>query len=372
MAAESNSPRPQRSRIRMWLLRLSVLGFSLLMVLVAFEVAVRTLQLATPWTPENRIAIVLFHQDPAGPIEMTPNWEGYVGVYRLPVRLNGDGFRDRAYSPTPPSGTARIAIIGDSYTMGDGISRKEAYPKQLEERLRQKLPCEVMNCGITATNSHNQLPLVTRLIESYRPHLIVLGYNVNDFYYRKLTRFESLKAAGYHYEVHDDQTVMISKPPSGFVGRVKTEILKRSYGYRFAQRIRNPVPRPVGIERIEGWIKEDGHLRSFAAVKEMSLKCKAAGVDFVVMIIPSLLDVLSSITRMDDYPFKEQHATIIKEMESTGIQVFDVTDDFGDRNPNDLIAHPLDRHYNPEGCAIVAEAMEKRLLPSLSKYVAHQ
>ena len=148
------------------------------------------------------------------------------------------------------------------------------------------------------------------------------------------------------------------------------EIFKRSYSYRFLQRLRNAQPRAVGIERIKGWIDEGGHVKSFEAVKEMDERCKHAGVDFVVVILPGFLDVVPSITSMSDYPFTEQHALIIKELESAGIRVFDLVADFGDRNPNELIAHPRDRHFNAEGCSIVAAAIEKRLLPSLPSYAA--
>ena len=71
---------------------------------------------------------------------------------------------------------------------------------------------------------------------------------------------------------------------------------------------------------------------------------------------------------MKDYAYTEQHQMIMENMKARGIEVIDLADAFGERNPNDLVAHVLDRHYSAEGSRLIAEAMARHLRERLEKY----
>ena len=99
---------------------------SAVLIFSVLEVGARVLQLAPPVYPEADTAIVLHYTDPNGRVRLTPNWEGYVGFVK--TRVNEKGFRHRVFPPAPPPGTVRIAILGDSYTMGDAVPLEASYP----------------------------------------------------------------------------------------------------------------------------------------------------------------------------------------------------------------------------------------------------
>lgn len=256
----------QPTRFRGWIFRLSLVGPTIVIALLVGEITVRWLGLAEPWRPPNPTALFLYHEDPNGPIEMAPNWEGYISFHEEPVRLNRDGFRDREFPANPPPGTTRIAVVGDGYTMGDGIGRGYTYAKQLEEILGRSLSCEVMNCGVTATNSHNQLPIVRRLLADFHPQVIALCYNFNDFSYRRTTFFEDLGPSGFDYVVNRDRTVTITETDLGPRRVLNRKLKQNSHLYRVLRLLRFRPTSQSPRESVQGWIRDEGHLKSFDAV----------------------------------------------------------------------------------------------------------
>jgi hypothetical protein len=329
------------------------------------ELAVRALGLVAPSYPEAETAIVLHYVDPNGLIKLTPNWEGYVGYAW--TSFSAQGFRDRVYSSEPPPGSIRIAVLGDSYTMGDAVPLAATYPKQLERLLCERSRCEVMNAGISATNSHNQLETLREVLRDYHPHMVVLGYNINDFYYRKQTRFADLANAGYAYTVLSDGRVKIRHEYTWWQ-RVKLTASQLSYLYRW---VRNTLDKlawrsraPADFDsfaRIRDWVSEGGHLKSFEALEEMRQLCAQQGIPFLVLILPGVVDMPQSIASMKDYPYVKEHEMMHAQMGARGIEYLDLLPAFDDEKTAVLWAHPFDRHYSRHGNEIVAKAAFKRI-----------
>lgn len=356
---------PARKRRRGWLFRLTALALSLLFALGVGEAAARWLNLAPPWHPAADTALVLHYQKPTDTIRLNPGWEGYVGF--VWTRINEAGFRDRTYSSRPSPGTTRIAVLGDSYTMGDAVELEDTYPKQVEQRLADR-NCEVMNCGTSATNSQNQLGTLRRVLDEYQPHIVVLGYNLNDFYYPRETRFETLEKAGYLVEVGADGRVTVKAPPLSGLGRIKDALRQRSYLYRWLVRIRDhwsASPEEAAqrdpVALVAGWVQEGGHLRSFAAVEEMKRYCDQRQVAFLVMILPDLLDVPATTRTMREYSYLREHEMILREFHAREVLCFDALPRFVDHRPRELAAHPFDRHFNREGHRLLADALTAQL-----------
>jgi hypothetical protein len=328
------------------------------------ELAARVLQLAAPVSPEADTAIVLHHTDPNGTIRLTPNWEGHVGFVK--TRINANGFRDRLFSPEPPPGAVRIAILGDSYTMGDAVPEDATYPKQLEALLSDKGRTEVMNCGVSATNTVNQLPLLTEILTDYRPHLVVVGYNVNDFQWYRETRFQRLEKAGYSFAVGADGRVTVNRTRSRGQ-QVKQWVRDRSYFYRWLVGVRDAwTRRRQGdveydqVTRVHSWVAA-GSTQSFNALRQMKELCAAKGVAFQVIVLPDLLDMPPAIRRMSDYPFRNEHELMHTQMRARGIDFVDLLPEFTDEMVPDLIAHPFDRHFSRHGNAIIARGIRNHL-----------
>jgi hypothetical protein len=370
IATREPSPATQRSvrtrSRRLWLFRTIAFFGAMLVGLLIAEAVVRVWQPIPPLVPDADTAIVLYYSDPNGPISLTPNWKGYVGYAWTEV--NSQGFRDRLYPSEPPPGTVRIAILGDSYTMGDAVVHKDTYPKQLESLLAEKHPVEVMNCGVSATNTRNQVHVLKRVLDEFHPHLVVIGYNINDFQSYKKTRFERYEDAGYSFVVGPDGRVKVAKELS-WAQSVKSFVSDRSYLYRWLASIRK---RPEGygkskVETVQGWIDEGGAELSFNALAQMREMCAQKNASLLVAIIPDQIDIPPNILKMDDYPFQKEHERIREATRVRSIDCVDLFPDFAGQDMRQLAAHPFDRHYSPLGNEIIARALLKHLEPRLAK-----
>ena len=51
-----------------------------------------------------------------------------------PFETNSHGMRDREYSPEKPPNTFRIAVVGDSFTMGSGVAIEDVFHSRIESR----------------------------------------------------------------------------------------------------------------------------------------------------------------------------------------------------------------------------------------------
>jgi len=76
-----------------------------------------------------------------------------------------------------------ILAIGESTTAGLGVSRKESYPRQLEQSLRKHYSnpsIQVVYPWAIGRNSSQQLNRISRYLEAFEPDLVLLMCGVNN------------------------------------------------------------------------------------------------------------------------------------------------------------------------------------------------
>jgi hypothetical protein len=109
------------------------------------------------------------------------NAPGMHGIYqrdefRFPIRINSHGMRDRERS-REAGASERIAVLGDSFTWGIGVSDEERYTNLLE----QALGVEVLNFGVSGYGPL-QYHLLTDEVLSFSPSVVLLAFCLgNDF-----------------------------------------------------------------------------------------------------------------------------------------------------------------------------------------------
>ncbi|HSD26676.1 MAG TPA: HEAT repeat domain-containing protein, partial [Vicinamibacteria bacterium] len=95
--------------------------------------------------------------------------------------INADGLRDRRHAREQPEGWKRVAMLGDSVTLGDQVKPEEAYPQILEARLREAgRPIEVMNVGLWGWSTRQERIAYARIVRPYRPDAVLLAVCLND------------------------------------------------------------------------------------------------------------------------------------------------------------------------------------------------
>jgi len=107
--------------------------------------------------------------------------------------INSHGMRDYEYSLTKPNNTLRIAVVGDSITMGAFVKKEDIYDNVLERILnennnkRKYSKVEVLNFGVTGYNVFQYEETLRTKVLNFNPDIIIIGFFINDFIYTPIT-----------------------------------------------------------------------------------------------------------------------------------------------------------------------------------------
>ena len=109
--------------------------------------------------------------------ELVPNANA---LHKLVVfRTNSAGLRDKEYSLAKGEDTFRVAVIGDSFVMADGITIEETFHSLLEDRLNKEsedITYQFINFGLSAYNLRQYLEVMKHKALAYDPDLILVGF----------------------------------------------------------------------------------------------------------------------------------------------------------------------------------------------------
>ena len=135
------------------------------------------------------------------------------------LTVNGAGLRSqREYSQTPLSDTLRVALFGDSFTTGGGISDDETYGHQLEVKLNQAgIRTEVLNFGVGAYGMDQAFLRWQKVGRDYAPDMVIFGFqsenlnrNVNIF--RQLYRSYGIPFSKPRFVLTDQGLELLNVP----------------------------------------------------------------------------------------------------------------------------------------------------------------
>ena len=167
---------PLRSRLMGWMGNALLLVATLTVLLAAAEVATRLFaKVETPIVTRNPVVGSTYLRNFE---EMVYDEESDREVL---IRTNGEGFRgpDRPYQAA--AGTRRVAVIGDSFIAAVACFEEETLVAQLEQMLQSSHPgvkWEVMNFGLDASSTAQELVLYREVVSQYSPDLVIVGGDV--------------------------------------------------------------------------------------------------------------------------------------------------------------------------------------------------
>jgi len=184
---------------------------------------------------------------------------------RITFRTNNLGFREDAPTSPPKSGP-RILVTGDSQTEG-AVNNAESWPNALEGLLG----IEVLNAGVGGTGPHNHLGVLRRDLGLQPDVFVAALYAGNDFQ-------GALQISDFFTKRH-------AKPRS-------SEYTRRLD----AANARWPDALPQGFNQAAyfAFSPDDAAVALDAVVgvyAEMDAVCRAHGIRFLAVVIPSKPDV---------------------------------------------------------------------------------
>lgn len=97
--------------------------------------------------------------------------------------VNSQGFRGPTAATLPTEGVTRIAVIGDSYTYGQGVEQNQSMPHYLQTALENKKGfgnVEVLNFGVPRFSLGDEADYLRTFVSRFHPDAVIWLVTFND------------------------------------------------------------------------------------------------------------------------------------------------------------------------------------------------
>jgi lysophospholipase L1-like esterase len=264
--------------------------------------------------------------------------------HAVEFRYNALRFRD--VDPAPrPAGVRRIAVVGDSFTEGQGVKEPDTYPRVLERLLRAGGGAwEVRNCGRRGID----FPELGDALEDallYEPDVVILGMVLNDG--ERSPEFQARQSYVNDWILDRGHLLAGGReaPPFGRLdSRLAALVRERVESYRIGRDTARWYREMYGAANREGWERTQADLKAF------DRRMRERGGRFVVATWPLLVDLEAD-------PFADVHQVIATFCDTAGILHHDLRPALRARASPELWVHPVDMHPNEVAHRLAAESL---------------
>jgi lysophospholipase L1-like esterase len=271
--------------------------------------------------------------------ERTPHAVGFVYT---PELCRGETL------PTPDDARARVMIVGDSFTEGQGVREEDTFAAVLNRRFEG---ADVFNCGRRGYD-------FPELHDWYDDHLALSP----DVVVYAMTLNDPVQSEAFHERqrfIDDwilDRRRMVSEGderPSTLTPRLFALVADRVESARVGAETERWYREMVGPENRAGFEATIRH------IVEMRRAMTDRGGELVVVLWPLL------VALGPDYPFAEVHRTLREALTREGVPFHDSLADLEDAETETLWVHATDRHPNERAHARFARTVERAIAPLL-------
>jgi hypothetical protein len=225
-----------RWRGRLLLGRLAAVLFGILVPLLLLEASLR---MFGPWMPGNYdTGAYLVRNEALGHFHV-PNFDGWIKSreFTTHVKISPLGLRDRRTSYAKPPGTLRVLFLGDSFVEAVQVEQWQGVAERLEAELNKdsSRPVEVINGGVAAYGTGQEMLLLDQEVYKYQPDVVLLlffvGNDVTNNNYRLELWDSNLKLALKPYWDLDKEGNLREipgpppNPPTGFAQTMRDNFL---------------------------------------------------------------------------------------------------------------------------------------------------
>lgn len=333
------------SRFRKLTFALLALGLGSLAALLLAELALRLLYREQPRSVFSQRRVFQPSADERAVFEYKPGIRFENGFYEI----NSHGFRGPEVSPEKQPGTFRVAALGDSYTFGESVAAGQLWHDHLGERLQQYLgqPVEVLNFGVQAYNSRNQLGLLESKVLAFEPDLVVLGHLVNDDLWSFIRNVRG--SLVFHFEDDPDQRIPLPRSlkqrlyAHSLLYRLTTVWFLRQFQDQIAEEQRQAAAeQQISLSALEGWQQDEDKIDA-ESLRAMHRLCSERGILFAIADLPVTPDGIAD--------GKDEHsATVSVSLQQLAdeldIAYADVYPVIAGRDASIYRVAPLDHHPN--------------------------
>jgi lysophospholipase L1-like esterase len=271
------------------------------------------------------------------------------------VRLNSLGYRDKERDWSNSAGAYRIALIGDSYTFGQGLAEHERMSNLLEEELRRRRGAvDVVNLGNAGNNMADAVRVLRASIERVKPDFVLFQWFVNDVEIPEKTL---------------PRAVAIQQQPR--LEKLKVQMRRNSVLYFLAAEAWHGLLEGSGSPYAEDMLKRFGDphspasQRAHAALREFMQICRDEGVPLGIILVPYLTSLQSQ-----EYPFSYLHQRVLTTCEAERVACLDLLPTFAPlmrEAYRELWVNRFDSHMGPAANKMATARMLEFFGPAWTK-----
>lgn len=283
-------------------------------------------------------------------VTTTADFRGYFTTrwMRSQVRHNHYDYRGAEFAEDKPAGTYRVAVMGDSFTYGNGVREDERYSNLVGAALRDQR-IEVLNFGFPGNNWPEHVRTLERRVLRLRPDFVLLQWGTNDV------------------ELDSDVAARPLTPPLVSDRDWHEWLYARSALYTMvnAQWVRWQVRKAMGdsydryMVRLYGDPQSEGARLADTLMHRFLALCRERGVGVGIVLFPDAAPSLGA-----DYPYRFLHdrvAAVCREQDVTCVDLLEAYRAVPDRMA--LWVTPLDAHPSALANRLAADAILSTFAP---------
>jgi hypothetical protein len=268
---------------------------------------------------------------------------------------NAFGMRDREYSLEKPAGTLRIALLGPSHVMGNGVADDETFDHVLEQRLNAGGAgnVEVLNFAVEGYSVPQEVAMFEARARSFDPDIVVL------------TVFHPCTTMTEQFLL---RTVFSAIP----IGDTPTRQILERAGLVDVDRGQVPLPyasvrslaKGAGVDvrmpqgEAEWRVRQVSAAVTARAIQHFAEVVRASGATPAVLVLNGVVDGGPT-----DVPY-------LKELTAASLPVLDLSHVYPVNQYASLRVAPWDDHPNAAAHALIATEIQQQLTPVLDGVVA--
>jgi lysophospholipase L1-like esterase len=284
-------------------------------------------------------------------VTSTADFRGYFtrNWMRSQVRHNHYGYRGAEFDEVKTPGTYRVAVMGDSFTYGNGVPEDLRFSNLVGDRLRGRR-VEVLNFGFPGNNWPEHVRTLETRVLRLRPDFVLLQWGSNDI------------------ELDGDVAGRPKLPPL-ITNRARHEWLhERSafytimntqwIGFRARQQMGDTYDRY--LTRLYSDPHSDGALLAERLMHRFAELCRERGVGLGIVLVPD-----AAVPLGDDYPYRFMHDQVHRVCRVERVQCEDLLPAFAalpDRYV--LWVTPLDSHPSMLANRMIADRILTAFAPA--------
>jgi peptidoglycan/LPS O-acetylase OafA/YrhL len=222
--------------------------------------------------------------------------------YDYIVKTNSLGFASSGIDLTSkPANEKRIMIIGDAFSMPEGMEYEFSYPFLLENALRDEyknLNINVINAGVTGYGPIEEYAQLKKFIDTLKPDVVVNQFFVNEYSDINDIPEKKQKGIGFNSKYTRNSKLTIrAQTPVHALFLIK-DITGRDNKYRYYKSLLNLY------EKKSSLFSDSVQTKMGSYLDLMSDLCANKNSEYVIMYVPGQIEV-SKPAHISYFPYNE-------------------------------------------------------------------